>query len=114
MTRQEPKREPKRELEQAIPLRLLSKVSLDGGAALRTKSTPQNAALDWLADNANLNDCSDERKIQRRVLATFFFGTDGGNWNNNQGWMRDTDECEWHNEAEGPFCWNGDARCRRV
>jgi hypothetical protein len=32
---------------------LLSKVSL-GGAALRARSTPKNAALNWLAGNAKL------------------------------------------------------------
>jgi hypothetical protein len=86
---------------------LLSKVSLDGGAALRGRSTPQNAALHWLAGNAKLNEYSDERKIQRYVLATFYHSTNGGNWDNNGGWMSDMDECEWFNDAEGPFCWNG-------
>jgi hypothetical protein len=86
---------------------LLSTVSLDGGAALRTKSTPQNAALNWLVGNSNLDEYSDERRIQRYVLATFFYSTNGGNWDNNAGWLSDTDECGWYNEAEGPFCWNG-------
>lgn len=34
---------------------LLSSVSLDGGAALQTPSSPQNKALNWLAGNAHLD-----------------------------------------------------------
>jgi len=51
---------------------LLSSVSLDGGAALQTSSTPQNDALTWLAGNTNLGlPATDDRwtqKISWRLL----------------------------------------------
>jgi hypothetical protein len=86
---------------------LLSSESFDGGAALRTPSTPQNKALNWLAENAALSSYSDRKKIQRYVLATLYYSTSGDNWVNKFGWLSDRDECEWYNDAEGPFCVGG-------
>lgn len=83
---------------------LLSSVSLDGGAALRTTSTPQNKALLWLADNLKIDEYSDEQKIQRYVLATLYYSTNGPEWEEKANWMRNENECNWYNEAEGPFC----------
>lgn len=52
-------------------IELFSSMSFDGGEALRSTSTPQNKAYNWLANNnTNLGSYSDERKIQRYVLAT--------------------------------------------
>ena len=56
---------------------LLSSVSPDGGAALENNSTPQYAALDWLASNAKLDSYADSKKIQRYALATLYYGTNG-------------------------------------
>jgi hypothetical protein len=83
---------------------LLSSISLDGGTALQTPSTPQYNALNWLAGNANLDGYSNQRKIQRYVLATLYYSTNGDAWVNNAGWLGDDNECEWWNEAYGPFC----------
>jgi hypothetical protein len=84
---------------------LLSSASLDGGAALLTPSTPQNDALYWLADNANLDSYSNVKKIQRFVLATLYYSTRGYLWQNNTGWLSDADECtNWFNTAPGSFC----------
>jgi hypothetical protein len=87
---------------------LLSSASLDGGAALLTPSTPQNDALYWLADNANLDSYSNVKKIQRFVLATLYYSTRGYLWQNNTGWLSDADECtNWFNTAPGSFCSSG-------
>jgi len=87
---------------------LLTSVSPDGGAALKTPSTPQNNALNWLAGNANLDAYSDDKKIQRYILATLYFSTRGDDWINNTGWLSDSDECDdWYNEADESFCSNG-------
>jgi hypothetical protein len=84
---------------------LLSDVSTDGGEALQTPSTAQNEALNWLAGNANLDSYADEKKIQRYVLATLFYSLNGNSWTNNNGWLTDSDECDWYNQADdGPFC----------
>jgi serine/threonine protein kinase len=45
-------------------IQLLSLVSPDGGTTLATPLTPQNKAVNWLANNTNLDSYSDERKIQ--------------------------------------------------
>lgn len=34
--------------------------------------------------------------MQRWVLATFYNALYGREWSNTSGWMRDTNECEWH------------------
>jgi len=77
----------------------LSMASLDGGTALQNPSTTQNDALKWLAGNANLDTYSDTKKIQRYVLATLYYSTNGDSWNDNTGWLRDSDECRWHTDA---------------
>lgn len=83
---------------------LLSAVSYDNGQALLTTSTPQNKALLWVANNSNINEYTDKKIIQRYVLATLYFGTNGSMWDNNAGWLSDEDECRWYSDAEGPFC----------
>jgi hypothetical protein len=60
----------------------------------------------WLANNTNLDSYSDVKKIQRYVLATLFYSTNGTKWNNNSDWMTDSDECAWYNTADS-FCKNG-------
>jgi len=87
--------------------KLLSSVSLDGGAALQTPSTPQNDALRWLAGNTNFDKFSETRKIQRYVLATLFYSTNGSFWQNKTGWLSDSDECAWHNSAFARVCFEG-------
>jgi hypothetical protein len=86
---------------------LLSSASIDGGATLQTPSTPQNNALIWLADNTKLNTYSDSQKIQRYVLATLYYSTNGEKWNDNTDWLSNKDECSWYNTAFLQFCING-------
>jgi Leucine-rich repeat (LRR) protein len=74
-------------------IELLAFVSFDGGASLNNASSPQSAAARWLADNKNLGNYSDERKIQRYALATLYYSTNGDNWDDKQNWTTDGDEC---------------------
>jgi hypothetical protein len=85
-------------------IELLSLVSPDGGTALATPSTPQNKAVNWLANNINFNKFSDKRKIQRYTLGVLYYSTNGTNWSNNNGWLTDKNECNWWNGADGLFC----------
>lgn len=72
----------------------LSDVSFDGGAALFNQSTPQYQAVKWLANNnTNLDNYMDMQKIQRYVLATLYFSTNGGNWTTKDHWLDDGPEC---------------------
>lgn len=73
---------------------LLSSVSPDGGAALKSDSTPQYDALNWLASNAKLDSYSNNKKIQRYALATLYYGTNGKAWRVQFDWLnKDEDEC---------------------
>ena len=84
---------------------LLSTVSLDGGVELTTPSTPQNDALNWLAGNVNLGNYTNEQKVQRYVLATLYYSSNGDNWKENTGWLTDLNECtNWFKNGDGRFC----------
>ena len=82
---------------------LLSTVSTDNGTALMTPDTPQNHALQWLANNTFLTDYTDARIIQRYALATLYFSLDGDRWFENANWLDDGNECNWY-FAEAPAC----------
>jgi hypothetical protein len=86
---------------------LLSSVSHEGGTALLTPATPQNDALIWLGKDSNLDTYSDDKKFQRFSLATLYYSTDGSRWGNKDGWVSDSEECDWYNSAKGSFCENG-------
>jgi len=78
---------------------LLLSVSFDNGTALQMPLTPQNMALNWLANNTNLDTYSDAKKIQRFALATLFYSTNGTSWYVNDTWMSNEDECGWYNNG---------------
>lgn len=83
---------------------LIESVSFDGGASLQDVSSPQYLALTWLSTNANLGEYEDWKKIQRYVMATFYFSTNGGTWTDNELWLSDDDECTWANDALDEIC----------
>jgi hypothetical protein len=103
---QETQQEPPPNPTEAL-VTLLSSVSHDGGTALLIPETPQNDALIWLGKDSNLDTYSDDKKIQRFSLATLYYSTDGSRWGNNDGWVSDSEECDWYNTAKGSFCENG-------
>jgi hypothetical protein len=67
----------------------------DQGASVSTPNTPQNDALQWLAKNPSLDTYSDAQKVQRYVMATLFFSTNGPNWIMSDGWLSNDGECTW-------------------
>jgi hypothetical protein len=82
---------------------LITPVSFDGGESLMDPTSPQSFAARWLAVNAELASYTDERKLQRYALATFYFSTDGGAWKDKQKWLTDSNECTdwWQSESDG-------------
>jgi hypothetical protein len=58
--------------------------------------SPQYLAFQWLSNNGNLNYFSDEKKMQRFVLATFYFSTNGDHWKKKDSWLTEEDECNWY------------------
>jgi Leucine-rich repeat (LRR) protein len=80
-------------------LGILTTFSFDDGEALSDPSSPQFAAFEWLAGNANLDSYSIARILQRHALATFYFSTNGSQWSENELWLSDEDECSWFSRA---------------
>jgi len=76
---------------------LLESVLPERAATLSDPSSPQFQAAKWLAGNANFTAMSNQKRIQRYVLATLYFSTGGDKWFNKFGWLTDTDECDWWN-----------------
>jgi hypothetical protein len=74
---------------------LLIPFSFDNGTAIRTASSPQNKALNWLASNVKLDSYSNDTKIQRYSLATLFYSTNGNSWYSKINWRSNRLECEW-------------------
>lgn len=71
------------------------------GPALADPSSPQSRAFAWI--HKKNNDWSDEKMVQRWVLASFYYGTNGDNWIVKDGWLQPQSECSWH----GVSCLNG-------
>lgn len=82
---------------------LIASHALDGGVALSDPLSPQFKALSWLESDANL-DYPDWRKVQRHVLATFYYSTNGDDWLERDGWLMEEHECDWFSSAVDPPC----------
>lgn len=72
-------------------------------STLTDPTTPQYAALDWLANKdsgASYSSADDVRILQRYVLATLYYSTGGANWNKSYGFLSDEHECKWFEEEK--------------
>ena len=76
-------------------------VSPFSGPSLADPSSPQSLAFAWIYSQGN--GLSDEQLIQRWVLASFYFGTNGDDWIVKDGWLEPQNECSWY----GVSCLNG-------
>jgi len=76
--------------------------------------SPQYKAYKWLeidqrvSSSGLVNNISMNRRLQRFVLAVFYYSTNGDKsyWRTNDGWMRhETHECDWYtDETTGIIC----------
>lgn len=71
---------------------------------LADTSSPQYRALTWLEGNANLYDYPEWKRLQRYVLAVFYYSTNGDGWDRSDRWMSDDEECTWISGAVDPVC----------
>ena len=61
-------------------------------------SSPQYAALDWLANKdsgSSYSMADDVRILQRYVLATLYYSTRGDSWNKSYNFLSEEHECKW-------------------
>jgi hypothetical protein len=72
---------------------LFSSASYEGVDNLANPETPQNKAYTWLAGNAGLEEFTDQVKLERYALATFYFSTKGDTWTQSDYWLSDEDVC---------------------
>jgi hypothetical protein len=68
-------------------------------------STPQGMAFRYMADEDPYNPCLTSVK-QRYGLITLYYSTNGETWTTSDGWLGETQECEWF----GVICANVDDR----
>jgi hypothetical protein len=87
-----------------VLLALLSRVSLDNGAALRDPLSPQFAAMQWIRTPNNQGIYSDRVFLQRYALATVYYATGGEQWSSSDRWLTNSTECEWYSSSEEPIC----------
>eukprot|EP00529_Nitzschia_sp_RCC80_P008683 CAMPEP_0113524792 /NCGR_PEP_ID=MMETSP0014_2-20120614/46399_1 /TAXON_ID=2857 /ORGANISM="Nitzschia sp." /LENGTH=1221 /DNA_ID=CAMNT_0000422915 /DNA_START=526 /DNA_END=4191 /DNA_ORIENTATION=- /assembly_acc=CAM_ASM_000159 len=71
------------------------------------EGTPQHDALTWLVGtpaNASFRSVP-FRIVQRYVLATLYFSTNGDRWSESSGWLSyDLDECDWYTTSSDGSC----------
>ena len=73
-------------------------------AVLQSPDSPQGKAMDWLLGDPKLMDYPDWRLLQRFVMATLYYSTNGDEWFNDFNWTQyDVHECNWlnHNDTAG-------------
>ncbi|CAB9503970.1 LRR receptor-like serine threonine-protein kinase [Seminavis robusta] len=62
--------------------------------------SPQARAYDWIQEDDMFDSYSPYRQLQRFVLATFYFATNGDSWIVNKNWLsHDLHECTWHTKG---------------
>jgi hypothetical protein len=89
------------EVESARLTKLLEiLVPVSGQEVLDDTSSAQYKAITWMAGSdplvQDLDSTQPELVIQRYIMVLFYFATNGGSWNNNNGWLSDTSICSWN------------------
>lgn len=94
---------PSAPVQEAIPTPTMPSVVLrlenlapDSVTAWLDPTSPQIMAMEWLVNDPQATSLSDLKLMQRYVLATLYFSTDGSGWNNPLSWVVESlEECEW-------------------
>jgi len=92
---------------------ILLQTSPDSFESLQDVSSPQYQALDWLLQDPFYPTYSGARVVQRWAMATFFFSTNGNNWDQSDNWLGDMNECSWFSKRQGDVC-DGDGNVRKI
>jgi hypothetical protein len=76
---------------------ILLQASPDSFESLQDVSSPQYQALDWLLEDPFYSTYSGARVVQRWAMSTFYYSTEGDQWDDSGDWLNATDECSWTN-----------------
>ena len=64
-------------------------------------SSPQARAYQWLKSDPFISKYTDAQKLQRFVLASLYYATNGEKWKDSTAWLStSTPECEWSSKAD--------------
>jgi hypothetical protein len=79
---------------------LLSRLEPLTGSRIREKGTPEEGAMEWLVNTDPLQldfeKTSLDELVQRYVLATLYFATNGKSWNQQYNFLSMDHVCLWH------------------
>jgi Leucine-rich repeat (LRR) protein len=68
--------------------------------ALSNPSSPQARAIEVLDQDPQLEDYPAFQVLQRYVLGVFYFSTGGERWDNDNGWVSASNECNWFSASD--------------
>ena len=74
-------------------------LSFDGGDALRNGTSAQHKAFTWLSADQKIESYTSNVIVQRYVMATFYYSTNGDRWVMNDRWLDGGDECQWFDKS---------------
>jgi hypothetical protein len=81
---------------------ILLQASPDSFESLQDVSSPQYQALDWLLEDPFYSTYSGARVVQRWAMSTFYYSTEGDQWDESGNWLSDMNECSWF--SKGKVC----------
>jgi len=91
------------EIDRGIDLLgLITEAYPKGRLALQNPNSPQTKALEWLESSGSSGASSVQKILQRYVLATVYYATNGDNWIDGTGWLSEGDECNWMSKTQFP------------
>ena len=67
---------------------------------LNNKGSPQEKAFLWVTTTPLQPGTDDDAQIiQQYILAVFYYATNGDGWTNKEGWLEESNECDWYRVA---------------
>ena len=79
-------------------------VSPESQAAIFQKASPQYEAMTWILRDPLYQTYSRQKLVQRWVLATHYYSTNGSNWLHSDNWLTGLDECSWFTTSTDAVC----------
>jgi hypothetical protein len=71
---------------------------------LQDPNSSQSLAYAWLMNDPDVGSFDDTRILQRFSLAVFYYSTGGANWERNDRWLSEENECLWYTSSSALPC----------